>query len=437
MSSDAARNDPAIAAQDLGKVYHIYDRPQDRLRQAMWRWRRKQYYREFWALRHIDFQVQRGETLGVIGRNGSGKSTLLQIISGTLAPNEGAVQLNGRVSALLELGAGFNPEYTGRENVYLAATMLGLTHRRIDEIYDQIVDFADIGDFVNQPVKTYSSGMYVRLAFAVAISVKPEILAVDEALSVGDIFFQQKCIRHMRDELAGATKLLVTHDMHAITTLTDRVLVLDKGQAVFLGSPLEAVEHYTKSVHNDAFQSKHKREAVPLTPPSGAEDQRLAALPWVEVADDERSGAREVQIERVLVTDADDVPLTTVRADDRVIVRMHVVASMAKNRLIFGYLVNDRMGNAIFGENTWSLADGLITLPAAGRYRVTLEFKWPEIRPGEYTLTFGVGEGDDPLNHTIQCWAHNVVALSAISPNKVIHCLFNNPLSHVEATAIA
>jgi ABC-type polysaccharide/polyol phosphate transport system ATPase subunit len=200
MWSESSTNSVALTVRDLGKVYQIYDRPQDRLKQALWRWRR-QFYREFWALRHVSLDVRRGETLGIIGRNGSGKSTLLQIICGTLTPSEGSAEVHGRLSALLELGAGFNPEFTGRENVYLAAAMLGLSRGQIDAIYDQIVAFADIGEFIDQPVKTYSSGMYVRLAFAVAISVEPEILIVDEALAVGDIFFQQKCMRHMRDEL--------------------------------------------------------------------------------------------------------------------------------------------------------------------------------------------------------------------------------------------
>ncbi|MBU0640851.1 MAG: Wzt carbohydrate-binding domain-containing protein, partial [Planctomycetes bacterium] len=366
---------------------------------------------------------------------GSGKSTLLQIVCGTLGLSEGTVSVNGRISALLELGTGFNPEFTGRENVLVAGSVLGLERREIEQKYDGIVAFADIGEFIDQPVKTYSSGMYVRLAFSVAIAVEPEILVVDEALAVGDIFFQQKCARHMRENLAEATKLLVTHDMHAVTTLADRVLVLDRGQAVFTGSPLEAVEYYTKLMHNDAFGTG----AAP-TPESAAAPTALrklgGTLPWIAVPEESRGGARAIQIERVAVTRADHQKLTTVRAAERVVVHMTLRAARPSREILFGYIVNDRLGNAIFGENTVSMANGIVDLAVAGVYIVRFEFDWPEIQPGEYTITLGVGEGNDALSHVIQCWAHNAVAVSAISPDKVVHCLFNNPILDLEVAAV-
>ncbi|OYY58750.1 MAG: ABC transporter ATP-binding protein, partial [Polynucleobacter sp. 35-46-207] len=210
-------NEIAIKVQGLGKRYEIYDQPGDRLRQFLFprlrnlfRLSHKQYFREFWALTDISFEVKRGETVGIIGRNGSGKSTLLQIICGTLTPTTGSVQTNGRIAALLELGSGFNPEFTGRENVYLNASVLGLTKEETDARFDDIVAFADIGDFIDQPTKTYSSGMMVRLAFAVIAHVDADILVIDEALAVGDVFFTQKCMRFLRNFMKKGTILFVS-----------------------------------------------------------------------------------------------------------------------------------------------------------------------------------------------------------------------------------
>ncbi len=190
-------SEPIVEVRNLGRVYHIYDSPGDRLKQAFL-WGRRQLYRDFWAVRGVSFQVASGEAFAIIGRNGSGKSTLLQMIAGTLQPSEGSLRVRGTAAALLELGSGFNPEFSGRENVYLNGALLGLRRSEIDRRYDEIVDFAEIGEFIDQPVKTYSSGMVVRLAFAVQVCVEPELLIVDEALSVGDVFFQQKCFARTR-----------------------------------------------------------------------------------------------------------------------------------------------------------------------------------------------------------------------------------------------
>ncbi|CAG4904775.1 ABC transporter ATP-binding protein [Paraburkholderia gardini] len=241
--------DIAIQVDNLGKCYEIYERPQDRLRQsimpklhALVGRAPKAYYREFWALKDVSFEVGRGETIGIIGRNGSGKSTLLQIICGTLAPTTGRVETRGRVAALLELGAGFNPEFTGRENVYMNATVLGLQHEEIDARFDDIAAFADIGDFIEQPVKHYSSGMYARLAFAVAISVDPDILVVDEALSVGDEPFQRKCFARINKiKSDGGTILFVSHSGGTIINLCDRAILLNRGERLFTGVPKRAV----------------------------------------------------------------------------------------------------------------------------------------------------------------------------------------------------
>lgn len=259
-------DDIAIRVSNLSKCYHIYDRPEDRLKQSIVpRLQRlagrqsKNYFREFWALKDVSFEVKKGETVGIIGRNGSGKSTLLQIICGTLAPTSGSVETNGRIAALLELGSGFNPEFTGRENVYMNGAVLGLSKEEIDARYDDIVAFADIGNFIEQPVKTYSSGMVVRLAFAVAINVDPQILVVDEALSVGDELFQRKCFSRIEAiKSSGATILFVSHSGATVVELCDRTILVDSGELLTFGAPKTVVGQYQKLL----YAPEDKREAI-------------------------------------------------------------------------------------------------------------------------------------------------------------------------------
>ena len=259
-------HDIAIRVTNLSKVYQIYDRPKNRLKQFFYpRLQRlvgrqpKNYYREFWALRDVSFEVKKGETVGIIGRNGSGKSTLLQIICSTLSPSGGTVETEGRIAALLELGSGFNPEFTGKENVYMNSGILGLNKQEIDACYDTIVEFADIGQFIDQPVKTYSSGMLVRLAFAVAINVDPQILIVDEALSVGDELFQRKCFSRIETiKKNGATILLVSHSGSTVVELCDNAVLLDSGEKLAMGTPKNMVGKYQKLI----YAPQDKRSAI-------------------------------------------------------------------------------------------------------------------------------------------------------------------------------
>jgi len=250
-SADDSPNDPiVISVRDLGKVYHLYDTPVDRLKQAFL-WGRKRLYREFWALRGASFDIKRGEVLGLIGRNGSGKSTLLQIVCGVLRPSTGIVTVRGRVAALLELGSGFNPEFTGRENVYLNGAILGLTREEIDRRFDKIIAFAEIGKFIDQPVKTYSSGMVVRLAFAITVHVDADVLVVDEALSVGDAAFQFKCLHHLEELLTrGVTILLVSHDVQLMKSYCTRVIYLKDNRVEFQGDCETATELYLKEMRS-------------------------------------------------------------------------------------------------------------------------------------------------------------------------------------------
>ncbi len=251
--------DDVLSIHDLSKVYHLYSRPSDRLKQFVYpRVKRllgrpvNNYYAEFWALKNVSFNVRRGETVGIVGRNGSGKSTLLQLIAGTLAPTLGTVQAHGRVAALLELGAGFNPEFTGRENIYFNAAILGMSRKEIDEHIEDIIAFADVGAFIDQPVKTYSSGMYVRVAFSTAINVNPDILIVDEALSVGDTAFQQKCLHRIRQmQERGVSILLVTHSNNILLEYCDRGIFLKHGQVLFDGEARDAVRSYGLDVLKD------------------------------------------------------------------------------------------------------------------------------------------------------------------------------------------
>lgn len=278
-------SDTAVTIRGLSKCYHIYEKPRDRLLQMLMRGR-KQYYREFWALRDVSFELERGETIGIVGRNGAGKSTLLQLICGTLNPTQGEVSVKGRVAALLELGAGFNPEFTGRENVYLSATVLGLSQAEIDERYEQIVAFSGIGDFIHQPVKTYSSGMYVRLAFSVATSVEPDILVVDEALSVGDGEFSRKSfdrIMALRDR--GVTTLFCSHSMYHIEALCNRACWLENGKVALLDDAARVVTAFNTALLTSSSAPFEKfvsaagdeNESAPTTTPGSARLEKIEA----------------------------------------------------------------------------------------------------------------------------------------------------------------
>jgi lipopolysaccharide transport system ATP-binding protein len=278
MSSDNV----AIRVSDLGKCYHIYNAPRDRLKQfilprlqRLANYPAQNYFREFWALRGVSFDVRKGESIGIIGRNGSGKSTLLQMIAGTLSPTQGKVEINGRVAALLELGSGFNADYTGRENVFMNAAVLGLSREEIETRFDEIAAFANIGDFIEQPVKMYSSGMLVRLAFAVSVCVNPDILIIDEALAVGDMAFQFKCLERLHQLIEnGTTLLFVSHDINLVRSFCDQALLLDQGQTTAFGPSLEVTETYMMHARQEQVASTNNRIAA--IKPREAEGGRFA-----------------------------------------------------------------------------------------------------------------------------------------------------------------
>ncbi|MEB3222638.1 MAG: ABC transporter ATP-binding protein [Candidatus Sericytochromatia bacterium] len=415
--------EPVIEARGLGKCYAIYDRPQDRLAQAFWG-RRRKLHRDFWALRDVSLAVQPGETLAVIGRNGSGKSTLLQLLTGTLTPSEGEARVRGRVAALLELGAGFNPEFTGRENVLLNGTILGLSREALAERFDAIAAFADLGPFLEQPVRTYSSGMYVRLAFAVAIHTDPEVLIIDEALAVGDFPFQQKCNRVLQEDLAHVTKLLVTHDLAAVSRLATRAVVLEQGRLAFVGDPAEALTCY---------QQLCRAGQAPPTAPEPAPG--LAAVTpeasWEPVAPERLSGRLGARIEACTVAVDGDATARLVRPGQRVAWRVRVRVEERLAAPILGYQVQDRFGTVIFGENSARWRPAMPPL-GPGLHELGGTLTWPTLAPERYGLTFGLGDGHDPHLHEIQCWAHNVVVLEH-GHAVPMHGLFNVPLHPLEA----
>jgi len=305
----------AISARALGKAYTIYHKPVDRLKQMIWRGRRT-FYQEFWALRDVDFDVYRGETVGVIGRNGAGKSTLLQLVCGTLAPTEGELQAQGRVSALLELGSGFNPEFTGRENVFMNAAVLGMSDHEIRRRFDAIAGFADIGDFIDQPVRTYSSGMQARLAFAVAIHVDPDILIVDEILAVGDAAFQRKCIeRFHRIRDSGCTILFVSHDPYLVKTICQRALYLSRGERLAFGPSAEVVDRYVYDLEQAEARTTPARDddvPAPAEQPTQVHalfkftDVRLENAAGEEI--DEARCGQDIQLRARYVALTDDLP---------------------------------------------------------------------------------------------------------------------------------
>ena len=242
-------NEVVIDVKHLTKTYCLYEKPWHRVKE-IFSLSHKTYARNYDALSDVSFQVRKGETLGIIGKNGAGKSTLLKMLTGVTTPTYGEIKIKGEISALLELGTGFNPEYNGYENIYLNGSMRGFSRAEMSDKVEEIISFADIGEYIAQPIKTYSSGMLARLAFAVMVCFKPDILIVDEALSVGDVFFQQKCNTYMKEEMKDVTKLLVTHDMNSIANMADRVIMLDKGAVIQEGKPLEVIQNYLKIMQN-------------------------------------------------------------------------------------------------------------------------------------------------------------------------------------------
>lgn len=337
----------AIRVNNVSKLYKLYDKPMDRLKESLGL-SRKQMYKEHYALRNVSFDVHRGETVGIIGTNGSGKSTMLKIITGVLNPTEGDVQIQGRISALLELGAGFNMEYTGIENIYLNGTMMGFSKEEIDKKLDDILDFADIGDFVYQPVKTYSSGMFVRLAFAVSINIEPDILIVDEALSVGDVFFQVKCYHKFEEfKKMGKTILFVSHDLGSISKYCDRVILLNKGQKLSEGKPKQIVDEYKQILvkHDDMpldVQNKNIEQVDNTVWKS-----KLKLNPSLI-----EYGEKQAEIIDFAIIDDNGDITSNIQKNTEFTIKMKVKFNQKMQEPIFAFTIKDLQGTEVTGTNT-------------------------------------------------------------------------------------
>ena len=340
----------ALHVENVSKQYRIYARPGDRLKETLTRGRLKRH-REFWALRNVSFEVEAGTTTGIIGPNGCGKSTLLQIIAGTLEPTEGSVWREGRVAALLELGAGFDPEGTGVENVYMNAALMGLSRRETERLFPEIERFAEIGQFIHQPVKTYSSGMFVRLAFAVAANVEPDILVIDEALAVGDAVFQHRCLRRIKEiQERGATVLFVSHDAAAVRALCSRAILMSAGRVLSDGVPLEVLNHYQKTVM-EREQEYEEAEGVAGDGSQG-EGARETEESFAPLRYTYRHGDGSAEIVSAELLDASRRPVGVVETGSPVVVRVRARFNREVDDAVFGFLVNDSRGVHAYGTNT-------------------------------------------------------------------------------------
>ena len=427
----------AIKVENISKCYQIYDQPRDRLKQfVMPRLQRtlgleqKQYYKEFWALKDVSFEVKKGETVGIIGRNGSGKSTLLQIICGTLNPTGGTFTTHGRIAALLELGSGFNPEFTGRENVYMNAAVLGLSAEEIDKRFNDITAFADIGEFINQPVKTYSSGMMVRLAFAVIAHVDADILVIDEALSVGDAFFTQKCMRFLRGFMQNGTVLFVSHDTGAVTNLCDSVIWLFNGGIKATGDAKTISEDYLASMYegssirrvvNNDFLLKKKitLDLVQIDPrwefinKSNLRNELKVFSFNSEITSDFGHGA--ALINEVHLLDKKGNALIQVLGGELVELRISIQAQEDLDRPIVGFSFKDRLGQVLFGDNTY-LTYRLQTLSInkGSEFTASFFFQMPILPYGDYFIAAAVATGTQ-LDHRQEHWIHDALIIRSMS----------------------
>lgn len=339
----------AIEIKSISKMYKLYDKNSDRLKEALG-FRKKKYYHEHYALKDVSFEVHKGETVGIIGTNGSGKSTILKIITGVLQPTTGSLNVDGRISALLELGAGFNMEYTGIENIYLNGTMMGFTREEIDARLEDILQFADIGDFVYQPCKTYSSGMFVRLAFAVAINIDPEILIVDEALSVGDVFFQVKCYHKFEEfKKMGKTILFVSHDLGSISKYCDRVVLLNKGTKVAEGKPKEIVDLYKQILvkQEQKLDTEEPKEEKEIKVKDGDWKQDLLLNP--NLID---YGEKKAEIVDFAVIDDQGNVSSNIQKGTDFEIRFKVEFHKTIEEPIFAFTIKDLQGTEVTGTNT-------------------------------------------------------------------------------------
>ena len=407
----------AIAVDHISKVYKLYDKPMDRMVEALGLTKKKKY-REHFALSDVSFQVKKGECVGIIGTNGSGKSTILKIITGVLNPTGGTLTVNGRIQALLELGAGFNMEYTGIENIYLNGTMNGFTEQEIESRMQDILDFADIGDYVKQPVKTYSSGMFVRLAFSVAINIDPEILIVDEALSVGDVFFQAKCYHKFEEfKKMGKTIIFVSHDLSSVSKYCDRVVLLNQGVKLGEGSPKEMIDDYKRVLVGQYELPESKSESSLLN------DEQIQVAVQKKAAKQDTSklleyGTKEAVIEQFYMTDDRGAESKSIIKGSQFTIHMKVRFMADLPAPIFAFSIKTVKGTEITGTNTMFEKAFLEPVKAGAVKDITFTQKM-SLQGGEYLLSFGV-TGYDGNDFQVYHRLYDALDLTVISDKNTV-----------------
>ena len=428
----------AIRVDDVSKLYKLYDKPSDRLKESLGLTRKK-LYKEHYALHNVSFDVKRGETVGIIGTNGSGKSTILKIITGVLNPSGGHVEIDGRISALLELGAGFNMEYTGIENIYLNGTMIGFSREEIDAKMQDILDFADIGDFVHQPVKTYSSGMFARLAFAVAINIDPEILIVDEALSVGDVFFQAKCYKKFEDfKKMGKTILFVSHDLGSISKYCDRVVLLNRGKKLAEGTPKEMVSMYKRiMVNQDKAEeiAAHQMDMSSLEEDDEKEIKEAACEgQWKKHynlnPDVDEYGNGAAEIEDFAIIDENGNYTNAIVKGTRFRLKSKVKFKQDIHDPIFTYTFKNIQGVAITGTNTMYEKKDVPLAKEGETYVATFEQDM-FLQGGEYLLSMsctGYRDGEFQVYHRL----YDVCNVTVVSDKNTVGFYDMNSVTTVE-----
>ncbi|WOO39841.1 ABC transporter ATP-binding protein [Rubellicoccus peritrichatus] len=455
MTSKSTDGSIALSATGISKNYRIWTSPSARLYGPLAnRVRRiagktptpERYYRDFSALNEMSLSIGAGECLGVIGKNGSGKSTLLQILAGTLQSSSGSVSRPGKVAALLELGTGFNHEFTGRENVFLYGAINGLSSDAVAAVFDSVVEFSGLGDFIEQPLRTYSSGMVVRLAFSLLTHLDPDVLIIDEALAVGDAAFVQKCMRWLRGFIKEKTVILVSHDLGAITSLCSRAIWLKQGEVVFDGHPKRATELYLESIYEDqpTGSAETSNEQTPEdSDVSGKKDFRHETLKDPEHRNElkffkfdpeaESFGKRKATINQVELLDELGQPVSMTAGGEVVRIKVHVHADEAVSAPIIGFGVKNRLGQELFHDNTYlsshSKDDEPLEIEEGGRFVAEFVFRMPYFNAGEYFIFAAVATGTHD-DHSQQHWVHEALKFSS-NPNRICLGLIGLPMMEV------
>jgi len=420
----------AIKVSNLTKIYHLYDKPQDRLKEALNPFK-KSYHHDFYAMNNVSFEIKKGETVGIIGKNGAGKSTLLKMITGVLTPTSGTIEVNGKIASLLELGAGFNPEMSGIENIYLNGTLMGFTKDEIDTKVDSILEFADIGEFINQPVKMYSSGMFARLAFSIAINVEPEVLIVDEALSVGDISFQAKCLRRMEKiSQCGVTILFVSHDTQSISKFCKNVIWINDGVIIEKGDPSTIIENFlsfmTYGLQTERNQINEPQQNLQTTPLS-------KDMPMIDVSQCDSFGEKQAVITGILFLDQDSNPTNTLLQGETATIICDFTTHIDLHFASIGVMLKDHINNEILTFNSYMYDTRLDFTPKGASRRAKIKFKVPKIYPSGYTVTISLSEGT-ALNHIQQHWIHEATTINIQSQNNIDGCIVTLYPNEIEYT---